>query len=540
MNAPATSPPPAASPLAGSPFAPVTRLAGSAHAPRRSGWRRLMIGGGVLSVVGLVGASLWAYHQARLNAARTGLVRELPLRPVNRVEFATELVTNGRVESHKNTVVTCQLERMSVSNEGRTISASGNAIVLDVVPEGARVQKGDVLCRLNSADYEELVRTQLMKTDQARAALEQARLSLGVAELAVEEYSKGLSQQSTLSMEGEIALAESDIERAADRLRWSQKMLLKGYVPKSTVSGAVQSLAMQKHKLLTSRWDLSNHRNFGEAHKLMELRSEVEKRRYEVTANEQRVGRLEERLAVYRKMVDYCTIRSPHDGLVIYATDPWSRDKPRLEPGVEVRQQQELFYLPNLDDMEVVAYVHESVARKVVEGQAVTTTIEGLGHRLVTGRVVTVSPLPVSSPVWTISQEVKYFIARIKLDEAPVGILPGMSAEVTIKLDRSSDVLAVPTEAVASEEGHSICYVAGADGLERRLVTLGRSNPDLLEVTRGLSEGEEVVINPSRIEALQDLVVQSAEPTRSPEAEPTEVAGEGSVGAAVGAPASVE
>ncbi len=83
----------------------------------------------------------------------------------------------------------------------------------------------------------------------------------------------------------------------------------------------------------------------------------------------------------------------------------------------------------------------------------------------------------------------KYFVATIKLDNFPTGLLPGMSAEVEIDLDRTRDVLAVPLEAVASEQGRDVCYVAGLDGLERRRITLGRSNRNLLEVTQGLSRG---------------------------------------------------
>ena len=92
-----------------------------------------------------------------------------------------------------------------------------------------------------------------------------------------------------------------------------------------------------------------------------------------------------------------------------------------------------------------------------------------------------------------------------------------MTAEVEFDVDRRLDVLAVPTEAVAVEDGRDICYVAGADGLERRPVTLGRSTRDLLEVTGGLAEGEQVVLNPSKIEALDSLVVNSGRRGRAAE-----------------------
>jgi multidrug efflux pump subunit AcrA (membrane-fusion protein) len=84
-----------------------------------------------------------------------------------------------------------------------------------------------------------------------------------------------------------------------------------------------------------------------------------------------------------------------------------------------------------------------------------------------------------------------------------------MSAEVEFDVDRGLDVLAVPTEAVAVEEGHDVCYVAGVDGLERRAVTLGRSNRNFLEVKKGLAEGDQVILRPEKIDDLSSLVVHS-------------------------------
>ena len=86
-------------------------------------------------------------------------------------------------------------------------------------------------------------------------------------------------------------------------------------------------------------------------------------------------------------------------------------------------------------------------------------------------------------------------------------------------------MLTVPTEAVVSEGGHDICYVAHEDGLERREVKLGQSNQDLLEITDGLGEGEQVVLNPSRDEAAveEELRTYPAPPT-TPAQESTTVA----------------
>ncbi len=215
-----------------------------------------------------------------------------------------------------------------------------------------------------------------------------------------------------------------------------------------------------------------------------------------------------ERLNHYKKMVDLCTIRAPHDGFLIYATDPNHRGAQPIETGQTVRQAQKLFFLPDLAHMEVVGYLHESVAHRVHEGMRARARIEGLANRTLEGEVVSVAPLPTTAGNW-ISDEVKYFVSVVKLDSVPQGIRPGMTAEIEFDVERRPDVLAVPSEAIALEQGHNVCYVAGVDGLERRPVTLGRSTRDFLEVTQGLTEGEQVVLRPEKIDDIDALVVHS-------------------------------
>jgi hypothetical protein len=78
---------------------------------------------------------------------------------------------------------------------------------------------------------------------------------------------------------------------------------------------------------------------------------------------------------------------------------------------------------------------------------------------------------------------------------------PGMSAEVTITADESTDpVLVVPVQAVLgtiSSGADRKVFVVGSDGFPvLRDIKVGMSNERLVEVTAGLAEGERVVENP--------------------------------------------
>jgi HlyD family secretion protein len=201
-----------------------------------------------------------------------------------------------------------------------------------------------------------------------------------------------------------------------------------------------------------------------------------------------RLRRQQDRLAMLEKQVEHCTIRAPHDGFVIYA-DNAEREQ-FIEPGLPVRQRQQLFYLPDLDDMEVVAMLHESIVDQVNLGMRATVHVEGMANRRIEGHVTKVAQMAVMN----LRSDVRYFESVVKLENVPGGLRPGMSAEVEIALPRLDDVLTVPSEAVRVEGGHDFCFVVHEDGLERREVKLGQVTADLSQVTQGLKEGEQVVV----------------------------------------------
>ena len=60
-------------------------------------------------------------------------------------------------------------------------------------------------------------------------------------------------------------------------------------------------------------------------------------------------------------------------------------------------------------------------------------------------------------------------------------------------------MLTVPAMALLVGDGKEFCYVVGHDRFERRPVKATPASHDLLEVIEGLSEGEEVVLEPNQV-----------------------------------------
>ena len=74
-------------------------------------------------------------------------------------------------------------------------------------------------------------------------------------------------------------------------------------------------------------------------------------------------------------------------------------------------------------------------------------------------------------------------------------IKSGMTANITVRSGSRSGVLVLPSQYLLEEGGQSMVYVASQDGPVTQTVTTGaRTNTGLVEITSGLSEGQEVYL----------------------------------------------
>ena len=411
---------------------------------------------------------------------------------VQRADLFPIRLASGRVESGKRTVIECQLENIAIGVRGQRLTASGASVLLTVIPEGSEVKRGDVLAVLDSSDYEELLRLQQITLERARADKLQADLNADIARLAVREFKEGTLRETNQDFEGKIFLARSDLERAIDRLNWSRRMNQKGYIPAAVVTSDKFRMDQTAVALREQESAYEVFKKFTAPKTVRELEGAEQGARATLEYQGLRLARQIDRLNTLEKQVERCTIRAPHDGFVIYANN--ADRELFIEPGIPVRERQPLFFLPDLDDMEVVAMLHESIVDQVGSGMRATVYIEGLDGRRIEGHVTKIATMPLVN--WR--SDVKYFEGIVRLENVPSGLRPGMSAEVKIALPRVENVLAVPSDAVRAENGHDFCFVAHEDGLERREVKLGQVTSDLSEVTEGLEEGEQVVINPPK------------------------------------------
>jgi RND family efflux transporter MFP subunit len=119
-------------------------------------------------------------------------------------------------------------------------------------------------------------------------------------------------------------------------------------------------------------------------------------------------------------------------------------------------------------------------------GDPVEVRVESLGGKSFTG-TITRSTLRVNSDTRTMMTE-------IEVPNPKLVLVPGMYAEVILKVQRRPQALAIPIEAVPAGQTSSVYVVNDQGQIEERQVTFGIDTPTKYEVTAGLKEGELVFV----------------------------------------------
>ena len=170
---------------------------------------------------------------------------------------------------------------------------------------------------------------------------------------------------------------------------------------------------------------------------------------------------------------------------------------PQIEEGAVVRERQKIFSLPDINNMQVNTKVHEAMVNDVEQGQKAKIRVDAFANESLTGTVKMVQPLP--DPSSFFSSDIKVYTTLVTIDQVNTSLRPGMTAEVTILIDTLDDVLSVPVTAILPLKGKNYVYVITKDGPQRQEVELGRTNDIMMQITKGVADGDLIATNPTAL-----------------------------------------
>jgi len=183
-------------------------------------------------------------------------------------------------------------------------------------------------------------------------------------------------------------------------------------------------------------------------------------------------------------LYSYSKITAPFDGVV---TQRFANLGALMQAGTTSTQATPLVRLSQENLYRLVIPVPESYVKYIRVGDPVNVRVPSL-DRTFTGRVARFS-VDVTSSTRTMHTEVDVPNTGNKL-------VPGLYAEAVLTLNQKNDALTVPLQAINHEGDQATVYVTDPSGrLEDRKVTLGVQGTNFVEVSAGLSKGEQVVVS---------------------------------------------
>jgi len=440
---------------------------------------------------------------------------------VERTSFDVSVTSTGQLKSK---------QQKEVRNE-----TENETTVVEIVPEGSRVKKGDLLIRLNSDNIKNQVEEETLRVESAKAELvaaengyeiqkseneskvRQAQLKLDLAELDLSQWDKGERVQKEKDIELALDKTAKDLERLEEKYQRSQTLFDQGFYSKDQLQQDEISLRDARAGRAKAVLEQQTYMSYQQPKDRKTKESAVEEARAELARTNQqneiqlaskeadRINKRrqldvrQERLEKLNKQFAACTVMAPQDGLVVYGTSldgdmfSWNNAGP-MQVGRKVFPNEVMITLPDTSSMLAQVKVHESLAGRVKPGQSASVRVDAAGGQTFTGKVESIGVLAESGG-WRDPNRREYTVKiLLDFDPAAAGLKPSMSCEATLQLDRAENVASVPLQGVFNEERLSYVWAPEGSKFRRVPVKVGRRSDTLAEITGGLEDGTRVLL----------------------------------------------
>jgi len=457
-----------------------------------------------------------------------GLVYFRPWKPASGIspgeKFYTTLLTDLDVK------VSTKGELQAVKNTDVENKVEGATQIIWLEKEGVQVEKGAILCKLDSTLLEQ--RKEQLDLDLRKAESnvkiaeevlaiqkmqnatneEAADVAKQLADLSLKQYLEGTYKQQLETAKVTLEMARILLKNKEEDYEQTKSLFAKGFVTPADVKKAELDVTSQGNEVKKAETALRVLQEYSHPMERKRLESDLAQaqqklartKRQSLSLETQATADLDEKQASLRllrdrsdklnKQIEACTIRAPEPGLIIYMSsiNRWDQQSQIVEGGM-ARQNQIMFRLPDVRQMKAVCRVQESQKLKLREGdQRAVVKIAGIPNPV--GATLTkVAPLPDASARWS-NPDAKEYPIELVLDETPPGLKPGTGVEsVEILIAHLERVMAVPLSCIYVAGSDAYVFVREGQNLKERKVKLGATTEREVQILEGLAENEDVL-----------------------------------------------
>ncbi len=410
-----------------------------------------------------------------------------------------------------------------------TNETESNTKIIEIVSDGQRVAKGDLLVVLDLAELDNKMLNAESSVSNSKSNLqnaedqieikavkfetdmETAELKVKFANLDLKKYEEAEYPQKLLKAQMAIMLAEEEQKRAQKKLASTEKLVEMGFTSVSDLETADLEVKRKMVDMKSKNEELMILENYDHKKDLQQKQNDVKqslaeverlKKTYEsehksalanLASKKTKLQVDENLLKRIHKQVEKSKIYADFDGIVFYPKqDRWGRGE-TIDVGSSVRPRQKILEFPDLSDWQINAGIPESIVEKVKLGQRAVVTVDAV-ENLVLEATVSMVGLAPNNQRW-FDPSGKSYPVKLDVIAPPKGALkPGLSVMAEIIIDELEDVLHVPVQAVTAQGNQQYVYKIRGSKVQRLEVTTGKHNENYIEITEGLKEGDELLL----------------------------------------------
>ena len=343
------------------------------------------------------------------------------------------------------------------ANQQTDVAAETSGKVAAVgVDIGSSVRKGQMLVRLEDADFKDRIQQAQAQLEQARATQRQNEAKIGLRP----------GQKFVPENVPEVAAAKAAWDLAEKNLRRYEKLV---------ESGDVSRAAYDQQK---SQRDQAAEQYQALIHQAQQ--------NYAAVANSQAaVDAAQTSLSLAKRNLTYTVVSAPMAGYV--------SERP-ADIGEYISPQQKVATIVSLNPLRVRIDVPEQSIPQIRIGESVSVSVAAYPDRSFAGHIARVSPsVTTASRTMTVEADVDNPNGELK---------PGQFATIRVLLPQSAPGVLVPQRALRTISGATYVFVIKNGFAQQRLVQTGQTEGDLVELKSGIAADE--IVATSNVDQLND------------------------------------
>lgn len=368
----------------------------------------------------------------------------IPTFDVKRGEFIDSVQFRGEVKAMKSVTISAPAE-------------AGDLQIVKIVADGTPVKQGDVVVEFDKTKTEQDLAQYRSTLKSAQAEIEQSRAQ---ARLTEEE---ALTAVMKARFEVESAKLDASKQEIVSKIEGAEAKL--------TVANAEQKLHEVEEKLKSDRAVNKT---------TIESKTQAsEKAAYDVHRAEHALTKM--------------TLQAPSAGTISLVPMWHPGGESPFKPGDRAWPGAPIAELPDVSSLRVSARADEIERGRLALKETINAQLDAIPDRQFTGQIEQISTIATIdfSAGWPFPRN---FNLEIALDQADARLKPGMTAQLSVIVDRVPDALTIPVQASFQKSGQTVAYVWEGSKFQERVIEIGRRNRDRILVARGLRPGDRVAL----------------------------------------------